>query len=164
MEVALVALLTGFVEGDIGDHAAPRQLLGDERTDQLTALFKGQLVRERQQQLARRHSVLALLALLGCVPQHLPVEEGLGRAVRRQDFGELHPLLGGEVEVHGQALIGQGLARPIGRGGDGGAAGRALDGLHLAQERGHADVHSRPGLRPAGSLRATPLAHPRRRS
>ena len=67
-------------------------------------------MRQGQEQLPGRHGVLPRLLRLGRIPQHLAVPEGWRRTGGRQDLRVLDAVLGGEVELHRQALIHQPVA------------------------------------------------------
>lgn len=131
MEIALVALSPRPVHRHVGDHPARHQLLGDKGLNQRPPLREIELMRQRHQQLTRGHGVLALLSLFGGVPQRLPVAESRRRIGRRHDGRELDVALRAEVELHGQALVDQAVARAIGGGRHGGPTGRPLNRLHL---------------------------------
>lgn len=137
MKVPLVAVLARLMHGDVGDHSARHQLALNEFTDQPPALLEVEFVGQRYEQLAGGNRVLAGLRLLGRVPQRPAVKEASRCAGWRDDLGVLNAVLRREIELHGEPLVHETLARPIGRRRHGGTPRGALDGLYLAQERRH---------------------------
>ena len=135
VEIALIALLAGPVHGDVGDHAARDDVLRDEVPHQLPALLEIEFMGQGQQQFARRNGVLAAFALLGRVPQRLAVAEGRRRARPAPGSPRTRcpPWPRNRTPSPGARRSGA-CAGPIGRGGDGRAAGAALDGLNAAND------------------------------
>ena len=155
VEVSLVALLAGRVHRDIGDHPARDEMVPDELADQLAALFEVKFVGQRHEHLTGGHGVLARVLLLGGIPQGPALHQSGWGIRRRHDLGVFDAVLGGEVELHRQALIDEADAGPVGRRGHGRTPRGTLDGLYLAKE-GRQLVPYSPATS-AGSLRAPAL-------
>ena len=76
-----------------------------ERPRQLDVGGVGELVRQRELDLARQLRVLALLGRLHRVPQGRAIGERVGRSRRQQDGRVDHVRLAGEVERHSRCGV-----------------------------------------------------------
>ena len=106
MVVAVVAFLAGGMDGDISRAAVALDQLTGEVVRQLFPLCGGKLGRQGDFKLAGYRGVLALLGLLGGVPELGAVACPLGGIVRQDDGGGFNATLAGVVVNLAGSLIG----------------------------------------------------------
>lgn len=126
------ALGHGVVQGEVGYHAARRELIADIRLHQLAPRISRQLVRQRDVDFPCQLGVRTGFHPLDRVPKFLAVGQPRRAALGHDDLAVRHALLAAVVLGLVLALVAQLLPCPIGRcrhGVVGLALGAAIQGF-----------------------------------